>query len=84
MEVQKETDESRKSKEDEFNTFQFSHNGMNEPAQVKIDEQTLVQLQAAMTRYNAHRDEIVKKLLDCVVFVEPRLHRHLRKEEWML
>ncbi|VDB88653.1 unnamed protein product [Peniophora sp. CBMAI 1063] len=80
-EAQKEIDEYRKSKEDEFNAFQSSHKGTNESAQVEIDKQTAVQLQAITDRYNAHRDEVVKKLLDRVVLVEPQLHRNLRKEE---
>jgi V-type H+-transporting ATPase subunit G len=45
-----------------------------------VDKDTEVKLQVISDSYNAHKDAVVKKLLDRVVLVKPELHRNLKKE----
>ncbi|TFY50140.1 hypothetical protein EVG20_g11697, partial [Dentipellis fragilis] len=55
------------------------HAGINQEVQAAVDKDTEVKLQSITDAYLAHKDTVVKKLLDRVVLVKPELHRNLRK-----
>lgn len=57
------------------------HAGITSEAQVAVDRDTEVKLKAITDSYEAHKEQVVKKLLDRVVLVKPELHRNLRKLE---
>ncbi|KAF8920590.1 H+-ATPase G subunit-domain-containing protein [Mucidula mucida] len=79
-EASKEIDAYKKTKEDEFKAFEASHAGTTSSAQTAIDKDTEIKLKEVTDSYNAHKDEVVKKLLDRVVLVTPELHRNLKKQ----
>ncbi|KII87437.1 hypothetical protein PLICRDRAFT_142710 [Plicaturopsis crispa FD-325 SS-3] len=80
-EATKEIEEYKKAKEQEFKAFESSHAGITSEAQVAVDRDTEVKLKAITDSYEAHKEQVVKKLLDRVVLVKPELHRNLRKLE---
>ncbi|KAA1468854.1 V-type ATPase [Dentipellis sp. KUC8613] len=78
-EATKEIEAYKRTKEAEFKAFEDSHAGINQEAQAAVDKDTEVKLQSITDAYLAHKDAVVKKLLDRVVLVKPELHRNLRK-----
>jgi len=80
-EAAREIEAYRKVKEQEFSAFQSSHAGSTHDAQSIIDKETEEKLGQISTAYDAHRDDVVGKLLDRVVLVEPELHRNLKKQQ---
>ncbi|GJE90983.1 V-type proton ATPase subunit G [Phanerochaete sordida] len=79
--AQKEIDEYRKFKEDEFKAFEASHAGNTQTVQVAIDKETEVQKAEIAAQYAQSKDAVVKKLLDRVTLITPELHRNLTKVE---
>ncbi|KAF7309702.1 V-type proton ATPase subunit G [Mycena indigotica] len=79
-EASKEIDEYKKAKEDEFKAFEASHAGTTSNAQNAVDKETESSLKAITDSYTKNKDNVVKKLLDRVVLVEPELHRNLRAQ----
>lgn len=69
----------RNAKDQEFSAFQSSHAGSTQDAQSVIDRDTDEKLDQITGAYNTHKDEVLRKLLDRVVLVQPELHRNLRK-----
>lgn len=57
------------------------HAGSTQTAQATIDQETKIKLQEITDAYNKNKDQVVKKLLDRVVLVEPELHRNLKKAQ---
>jgi len=79
-EADEEIEAYRKAKEQEFSAFQSSHAGSTQDAQSVIDKDMEVKLGQITDAYNTHKDDVLKKLLDRVVLVQPELHRNLRKQ----
>ncbi|KAH9066780.1 H+-ATPase G subunit-domain-containing protein [Lactarius vividus] len=75
----KEIEEYRRVKEQEFTAFQSSHAGSTQDAQSIIDKETGEKLRTITDAYNTHKDDVLRKLLDRVVLVQPELHRNLKK-----
>lgn len=96
-EADEEIEAYRKAKEQEFSAFQssvslfgsplhslsvpFQHAGSTQDAQSHIDKDTEVKLGQITDAYNTHKDDVLRKLLDRVVLVQPELHRNLRKQQ---
>ncbi|KAI0629294.1 H+-ATPase G subunit-domain-containing protein [Trametes polyzona] len=80
-EAAKEIEEYKKTKEAEFKAFEASHAGNTQAAQATIDKETEGKQREIRAQYEAHKDAVVKKLLDRVVLVKPELHRNLKKVE---
>ena len=59
----------------------FQHVGSTQDAQSVIDKDTGEKLGQISDAYNTHKDDVLKKLLDRVVLVQPELHRNLRKQQ---
>lgn len=78
-EATKEIDEYRRVKETEFKAFEASHAGNISIAQAAVDRETEQKLQATTAAFDANKDNVVRKLLDRVVLIEPELHRNLTK-----
>ncbi|KAF8225548.1 V-type ATPase [Tricholoma matsutake] len=78
-EATKDIEEYKQAKEQEFQAFESSHAGTTSSAQMTIDQETEIKLQAISESYAQARDYVVKKLLDRVVLVKPELHRNLNK-----
>jgi len=78
-EATKEIEEYRRVKEEEFTAFQSSHAGSTLDAQSIIDKETDEKLRTITDEYNTHQDDVLRKLLDRVVLVQPELHRNLKK-----
>jgi len=78
-EASKEIEAYKKSKDEEFKTFESSHAGTTSTAQTAIDKETEVNLKDITTSFEANKDNVVKKLLDRVVLIKPELHRNLTK-----
>jgi len=76
-----EIEEYRKAKDQEFSAFQSSHVGSTQDAQSVIDKDTEQKLGQITDAYNTHKDDVLGKLLDRVVLVQPELHRNLRKQQ---
>jgi V-type H+-transporting ATPase subunit G len=57
----------------------FQHAGSTQDAQSVIDKDTEEKLDQITDAYNTHKDDVLGKLLDRVVLVQPELHRNLRK-----
>jgi hypothetical protein len=49
--------------------------------QTAIDQDTEIKLQVISMLYGQSKDNIVKKLLDCVILVPQELHQNLAKVE---
>jgi hypothetical protein len=49
--------------------------------QTAIDQDTQIKLQVISVLYGQYKDNIVKKLLNCVVLVQQELHQNLAKVE---
>ncbi|TFL02003.1 H+-ATPase G subunit-domain-containing protein [Pterulicium gracile] len=80
-EASKEIEDYKKQKEEEFKSFESKHAGSTTEASSVIDKDTEVKLTAINESFDKNRDAVVKKLLDRVILVEPKLHRNLKKEE---
>ncbi|KAJ6621373.1 H+-ATPase G subunit-domain-containing protein [Mycena sp. CBHHK59/15] len=78
-EASKEIEDYKKSKEQEFKAFESSHAGSTTNAQTMVDKETEVSLQNITDSFNKNKGQVVKKLLDRVVLVNPELHRNLTK-----
>ncbi|KAI0923805.1 hypothetical protein AcW1_006667 [Taiwanofungus camphoratus] len=76
----KEIEEYKKAKEAEFRAFEASHAGTNQTAQAAIDKETEVKKKEIGEAYYQNKDQVVQKLLDRVVLVNPELHRNLQKQ----
>ena len=57
----------------------FQHAGSTQDAQSIIDKETEEKLRVITGAYNTHKDDVLGKLLDRVVLVQPELHRNLKK-----
>jgi V-type H+-transporting ATPase subunit G len=57
----------------------FQHAGSTQDAQSIIDKETEEKLSIITDAYNTHKDDVLGKLLDRVVLVQPELHRNLKK-----
>jgi len=57
----------------------LQHAGSTQDAQSVIDKDTEEKLGQITDAYNTHKDDVLRKLLDRVVLVQPELHRNLRK-----
>jgi len=68
-------------KEQEFSDFQSSHAGSTQDAQYVIDKETEDKLASITDAYGTHKDDVLGKLLDRVVLVEPELHRNLKRQQ---
>lgn len=55
------------------------HAGNISIAQAAVDRETEQKLQATTAAFDANKDNVVRKLLDRVVLIEPELHRNLTK-----
>jgi len=80
-EATKEIEVYLKVKEQEFSAFQRSHVGSTQDAQSVVDKETEERLSGITDAYNTHKDDVLGKLLDRVVLVQPELHRNLRKQQ---
>ncbi len=60
-------------------TTPFQHAGSTQDAQSIIDKETEEKLGQITDAYDTHKDDVLRKLLDRVVLVQPELHRNLRK-----
>jgi len=80
-EATKEIELYKQAKEQEFRTFESSHAGTTSTAQMAVDNETEIKLQAISESYGRAKDTVVKKLLDRVILVQPELHRNLKKVE---
>jgi len=60
-------------------TTSFQHAGTTQDAQSTIDKETEDRLANITGAYSTHKDDVLGKLLDRVVLVEPELHRNLQK-----
>ncbi|KAF8498543.1 H+-ATPase G subunit-domain-containing protein [Russula emetica] len=80
-EADEEIEAYRKAKDQEFSAFQSSHAGSTQDAQSVIDKDTEEKLGHISDAYNTHKDDVLRKLLDRVVLVQPELHRNLRKQQ---
>ncbi|KAI0305812.1 H+-ATPase G subunit-domain-containing protein [Multifurca ochricompacta] len=78
-EAAKEIEDYHKVKDQEFAAFQSSHAGTTLDAQTIIDKETEEKLSAISDAYNVYREDVLRKLLDRVVLVQPELHRNLKK-----
>lgn len=56
------------------------HAGTNQTAQAAIDKETEVKKKEIGEAYYQNKDQVVQKLLDRVVLVNPELHRNLQKQ----
>jgi V-type H+-transporting ATPase subunit G len=61
-------------------TTPFQHAGSTQDAQSIIDKETGEKLGQITHAYSTHKDDVLRKLLDRVVLVQPELHRNLRKQ----
>jgi len=77
----KEIEEYKRAREQQFKAFESSRAGSTSNAQSAVDKDTEVKLQVITESYNENKDQVVKKLLDRVVLVQPELHRNLKKLE---
>ena len=59
----------------------FQHAGSTQDAQSVIDKDTEEKLGQITDAYGTHKDDVLRKLLDRVVLVQPELHRNLRKQQ---
>jgi V-type H+-transporting ATPase subunit G len=57
----------------------LQHAGSTQDAQSVVDKETEDKLAGITDAYNSHKDDVLRKLLDRVVLVEPELHRNLKK-----
>ena len=57
------------------------HAGNTQAASAAIDKDTAVKQQEIRAAYENHKADVVKKLLDRVILVNPELHRNLKKAE---
>jgi V-type H+-transporting ATPase subunit G len=57
------------------------HAGTTQDAQSIIDKETEEKLSNITGAYTAHKDDVLRKLLDRVVLVQPQLHRNLKKQQ---
>lgn len=57
----------------------MQHAGSTQSAQSVIDQETEGKLQEITEAFEAHKDDVVKKLLERVVLIKPELHRNLKK-----
>ncbi|KAH9965033.1 H+-ATPase G subunit-domain-containing protein [Lactifluus volemus] len=80
-EAAKEIEEYRTVKEQEFTAFQSSRAGTTQDAQSTIDKETEEKLSNISGAYTTHKDDVLRKLLDRVVLVQPELHRNLKKQQ---
>jgi len=80
-EAQKEIDEYRRSKDAEFAKIEEKTRGSTASAQTEVDRETETKLLTVKEAFNKNKDAVVKKLLDRVILVEPKLHRNLTKLE---
>ncbi|KAI0255984.1 H+-ATPase G subunit-domain-containing protein [Lactifluus subvellereus] len=80
-EAAKEIEEYRRVKEQEFAAFQSSHVGTTQDAQSVIDKETEERLYNISGAYTTNKDDVLRKLLDRVVLVQPELHRNLKKQQ---
>jgi len=80
-EATNEIEAYRKTKEQEFSAFQSAHAGTTQDAQSIIDKETEDRLGNITDEYKTHKDDVLRKLLDRVVLVEPELHRNLQKQQ---
>ncbi|KAF8317118.1 V-type ATPase [Clavulina sp. PMI_390] len=80
-EAQKEIEEYRRSKDAEFAKIEEKTRGSTQEAQTLVDRDTETRLVGVTEAFNKNKDAVVKKLLDRVVLVEPKLHRNLSKQE---
>ncbi|KIY64035.1 V-type ATPase, partial [Cylindrobasidium torrendii FP15055 ss-10] len=78
-EAEKEIAAYKQSQEKEFTSYEASHAGTTSNAEASIAKETDVKLKEITTSFEAHKDDVVKKLIDRVITVQPELHRNLKK-----
>jgi V-type H+-transporting ATPase subunit G len=61
--------------------YPFQHAGSTQDAQSVVDKETEERLSGITDAYITHKDDVLGKLLDRVVLVQPELHRNLRKQQ---
>jgi V-type H+-transporting ATPase subunit G len=59
----------------------LQHAGSTQDAQSVIDNETEDKLASITDAYDIHKDDVLGKLLDRVVLVEPELHRNLKRQQ---
>lgn len=78
-EAELEIEQYKEAKEQEFKAFECSHTGNISSSRSAIDQETDAKLDALTQSFNRTQDEVVKKLLDRVILVNPELHRNMKK-----
>jgi len=79
-EAQKEIDAYKQAKEAEFTKIEKEKKTLIDTAQERVDKETATRLITVKDSFAENRDAVVKKLLERVILVEPKLHRNLKKE----
>ncbi|KIJ55691.1 hypothetical protein M422DRAFT_24235 [Sphaerobolus stellatus SS14] len=78
-EATKEVEKYKQQKDEDFKAFESKHAGSTENLQTQVDKETDVKLKAIREQYESRKEDVVQKLLDRVVLVQPELHRNLKK-----
>ncbi|OCB86382.1 Cl-channel protein [Sanghuangporus baumii] len=80
-EADKEIEEYKAMKEEEFKAFEASRQGTTQNSQSAIDKETDEKLEEITKSYEKNKDAVVKKLIDRVTVVKAEIHRNLKKVE---
>ncbi|GAA5964458.1 hypothetical protein JCM8115_006321 [Rhodotorula mucilaginosa] len=76
-EASKEIEQLRAKKDALFREFEEQHSGDSSSSQVEVDKATKASLEQIEASFEANSADVVKKLLERVVQVQPQLHRNL-------
>ncbi|KZV92368.1 H+-ATPase G subunit [Exidia glandulosa HHB12029] len=77
-EAEKEIAEYKAQKETEFQTFSSERSGSTQTSQSAVDQDTEVKLAQVTSSYTQRKNDVVKKLLERAVLVEPTLHPNFK------
>jgi len=77
-EAQKEIEEYKLMKEQEFKAFEASHVGNTSTTQATLDKETYLKLEDIETVYQQKKDIVIDRLLSRAIHVQPELHRNLK------
>ncbi|KAK6539528.1 H(+)-transporting V1 sector ATPase subunit G [Orbilia ellipsospora] len=73
-EAQKEIEEYRQKKEDEFQKFEAEHTGINAQAEKDAEKEIEGKLKEIEEAGQKNRDQVIKDLIDAVTTIKPEPH----------
>ncbi|KAI9101368.1 H+-ATPase G subunit-domain-containing protein [Phlyctochytrium arcticum] len=78
-EAQKEIEQLKAQKTKEFQDFEKQYSGSSDDVVSNANAQTEVQLKEVQTLYEKNKEQVIQKMLDGILNVQPKIHANVKK-----